>query len=103
MALRIIIMMFNTPTRCNNDNDYEVVPYRPSRRCMVHGPPAMPPRRKMRLVIICDGRTMVVGIDDGQTNGINFIPFVCPSRGVVVVGIDDGQTNGILLWGVPLL
>ena len=43
---------------------------------------------------------MVVGIDDGQTNGKNFIPFVCPSRGVVVVGIDDGQTNGILLfWG----
>ena len=41
------------------------------------------------------------GIVDGQTNGINFIPFVCPSqtpiRGerararCVVVGIDDGQ------------
>ncbi len=23
---------------------------------------------------------VVVGIDDGQTNGINFIQFVCPSR-----------------------
>ena len=25
-------------------------------------------------------RGVVVGIDDGQTNGIIFIPFVCPSR-----------------------
>ena len=48
---------------------------------------------------------MVVEIDDGQTNKINFIQFVCPSRSPVrgerararggVVGIDDGQTNGI--------
>jgi hypothetical protein len=45
------------------------------------------------------------GIDDGQTNEINFIQFVCPSRTVprraragvrcgAVVGMDDGQTNG---------
>ena len=44
---------------------------------------------------------MVVGIDDGQKNGINFIPFVCPSRTPIRagrargrgmgVGIDDGQ------------
>ena len=32
------------------------------------------------MVFACDGRTMVEGMDDGQTNGINFIPFVCPSR-----------------------
>ena len=32
------------------------------------------------MVFACDGRTMVEGIDDEQTNGINFIPFVCPSR-----------------------
>jgi hypothetical protein len=48
---------------------------------------------------------VVVGIDDGQTNGINFIPFVCPSRTpirgeralarCVVVGIDDGQTLSV--------
>ena len=25
-------------------------------------------------------RGVVVGMDDGQTNGINFIQFVCPSR-----------------------
>ena len=45
------------------------------------------------------------GIDDGQTNGINFFQFVCPSRTPfqgeraracgAVVGMDDGQTNGI--------
>jgi hypothetical protein len=53
-------------------------------------------------------RNPLVGIDDGQTNGINFIPFVCPSRSPirgerartrgVVVGIDDEQTNGIIFF-----
>ena len=48
---------------------------------------------------------VVVVKDDGQTNGINLFPFVCPSRRPIraerarahdmVVGIDDGQTNGI--------
>jgi hypothetical protein len=28
----------------------------------------------------CVERGVVVGMDDGQTNGINFIQFVCPSR-----------------------
>ena len=51
---------------------------------------------------------MVVGMDDGQTNGINFKFYPIrlsvsntDPRGEraraqgVVVGIDDGQTNGI--------
>ena len=59
----------------------------------------------MVMVFACDGRTMVEGMDDEQTNGINFIPFVCPSRTPIrgerararglVVGMDDEQTNGI--------
>ena len=28
----------------------------------------------------CEGRTMVVGIGGGQTNGLNFVQFVCPSQ-----------------------
>ena len=46
-----------------------------------------------------------IGDRDGQTNGINFIPFVCPSSIPTTtprararsprIGVRDGQTNGI--------
>ena len=50
-------------------------------------------------------------MDDGQTNGIIFLTFVCLSRTPirerararsVVVGMDDGQTNGINFFNILL-
>ena len=41
-------------------------------------------------------RNPLVGIDDGQTNVINFIPFVCPSR-TPIRGAIEIEINSLLI------